>query len=56
MLFVILPIGIVKEDNVKDGNDPGAPKNPQLKNKIIISSVVSFFLTIIAILVKNAFF
>ena len=36
VLFIALPFGIKKEDEVKDGNDPGAPKDPMLKKKIII--------------------
>ena len=34
VLFIVLPFGIQKDDNVKDGNDPGAPKNPMLKKKL----------------------
>ena len=42
-----------KDDNVKDGNDPGAPKNPMLKKKIILTSVISFILSILVSVIKN---
>ena len=53
VLFVVLPFGIQKDDNVKDGNDPGAPKNPMLKKKIILTSVISFILSILVSVIKN---
>ena len=31
ILFLILPIGVKKEQSVEFGNDPGAPNNPMLK-------------------------
>ena len=53
VLFIVLPFGIQKDDNVKDGNDPGAPKNPMLKKKIILASVISFILSILVSVIKN---
>ncbi len=53
VLFIVLPFGIQKDDNVKDGNDPGAPKNPMLKKKIILTSVISFILSILVSVIKN---
>ena len=35
ILFLILPIGVKKEQSVEFGNDPGAPNNPMLKKKIL---------------------
>ena len=34
VLFLLLPIGIQRDENVSKGNDPGAPKNPMLKKKL----------------------
>ncbi len=56
ILFIILPFGVQRDENIIDGNDPGAPKNPMLKKKIFITSIVSFFLSILLILVKNEIF
>ncbi len=56
VLFTILPLGVQKEDKILGGNDPGAPKNPMLKKKIILTSVISFFLSIIVSIIKNEVF
>ena len=53
VLFTVLPFGIQKDDKIVGGNDPGAPKNPMLKKKIILTSVISFFLFIIVSIIKN---
>ncbi len=41
ILFMILPVGIVREDIVQQGNDPGAPKDAKITKKIIISAIIS---------------
>ena len=56
VLFIILPFGIQRDKNVVEGNDPGAPKDPMLKKKILITSVISFFLSIIVTIIKNEIF
>tara|TARA_Y100000589_G_C26626765_1_gene416411 strand:- start:104 stop:322 length:219 start_codon:yes stop_codon:yes gene_type:complete len=56
VLFTILPLGVQKEDKILGGNDPGAPKNPMLKKKIILTSIISFFLSIIVSIIKNEVF
>ena len=56
VLFMVLPFGIQKDDEIVGGNDPGAPKNPMLKKKIILTSVLSFFLAIIVSVIKNEIF
>ena len=56
VLFMVLPFGIQKDDEIVGGNDPGAPKNPMLKKKIILTSVISFFLSIIVSVIKNEIF
>ena len=56
VLFMVLPFGIQKDDEIVGGNDPGAPKNPMLKKKIIMTSIISFFLSIIVSVIKNEIF
>ena len=56
VLFVLLPIGVEKEENIKVGNDPGAPKNPMIKKKLLYSTIITFFLTLLIVLFKNEIF
>ena len=56
VLFMVLPFGVQKDDEIVGGNDPGAPKNPMLKKKIILTSIISFFLSIIVSVIKNEIF
>ena len=56
VLFMVLPFGIQKDDEIVGGNDPGAPKNPMLKKKIILTSIITFFLSIIVSVIKNEIF
>ena len=56
VFFITLPFGVQKEADVKFGNDPGAPKNPNLRNKVIFTSIVTFILTLIIIFIKNEIF
>ena len=56
VLFTILPLGVQKEDKIVGGNDPGAPKNPMLKKKIVLTSIISFFLSILVSIIKNEIF
>ncbi len=56
VLFILLPIGIEKEENIEIGNDPGAPKNPMLKKKLLYSTIITFFLTLLIVFFKNEIF
>ena len=56
VFFVILPFGIERDQDVTFGNDPGAPKKSLVKKKAIISSLITFFLTAVAIVIKNEIF
>lgn len=47
VFFIILPIGIKQEENPIDGNDKGAPKNPNIKLKILITTIISMVLSLI---------
>ena len=48
LLFTVLPWGIEKETESEMGNDPGAPRDPFLKKKIIVTSVMAMVLLIVA--------
>lgn len=41
MLFTVLPMGVERTENVDAGNDIGAPKNANLKKKLILNTVIS---------------
>ncbi len=56
VLFIVLPFGIERDENSIQGNDPGAPKNPMLKRKIYLTTIISFFLSIIVSWLKNEIF
>ena len=52
-LFTILPIKISSQsenNNITPGTDPGAPSNPQIIRKFLITSVVSVIIFAIIIL------
>ena len=53
ILFLVLPVGISKQKNVKFGNDPGAPNEPMLKKKFLITTIIALILTLIIIYIKN---
>ena len=53
ILFLVLPIGISKQRNVKFGNDPGAPNEPMLKKKFLITTIIALILTLIILFIKN---
>ena len=53
ILFIILPTGIDKQKNVKFGNDPGAPNDPMLKKKFLITTIAAFILTLIVFIIKD---
>jgi predicted secreted protein len=56
VFFVMLPFGVERDQDVRFGNDPGAPKKSLLKKKAIISSFVTLILTLVTILIKNEIF
>ena len=56
VFFVMLPFGIERDQDVTFGNDPGAPKKSLVKKKAIISSFITLFLTVVAIVIKNEIF
>ena len=61
VFFSVLPIGIKSENKAfrekLSGNDSGAPKNPQMIKKFIISTLITTVLfSIIYYIVKNGYF
>ena len=41
ILFTVLPTGVRQSDNPEPGHDPGAPVDPQLARKAIITTVIA---------------
>ncbi len=56
VFFVMLPFGVERDQEVRFGNDPGAPKKSLVKKKAIISSFITLILTSVAIIIKNEIF
>tara|TARA_Y100000589_G_scaffold330452_1_gene380106 strand:+ start:1482 stop:1640 length:159 start_codon:yes stop_codon:yes gene_type:complete len=52
----MLPFGIEKEKDTELGNDPGAPKNPMIKKKIFHTTIITFIVTTVIVLLKNEIF
>ena len=61
IFFSVLPIGIQSnketfKDNI-EGADPGAPKNPKIAKKFLITTIItSIVFIVIYYLVNNGFF
>ena len=61
IFFSVLPIGIQSnketfKDNI-EGADPGAPKNPKIAKKFLITTIItSILFIVIYYLVNNGFF
>ncbi|MAH78761.1 MAG: hypothetical protein CMP41_02390 [Rickettsiales bacterium] len=54
-LFLFLPIDIANQSKVENGNDPGAPEQPKLKKKFLLTTIFSFFVwLLIFIFIKLA--
>jgi predicted secreted protein len=45
IFFMALPVGIRNEDHFIEGQEKGAPKNPNLLIKAIVTTIVSIVLT-----------
>jgi predicted secreted protein len=44
VLFMVLPFGIHIEENPRKGFAPSAPKNPNLRKKFFITTVLTAFI------------
>lgn len=47
VFFIALPIGITTEENPEKGNFKGAPSNPNLKKKAIITTIIAAILSVV---------
>ena len=56
-MFTILPIGIRKQDKVEKGHAAGAPQNPQILKKFIMTSLIAIDLWLLVLfIIKKQFF
>jgi len=44
ILFAVLPFGVQQSSNPEPGHDPGAPTNPKLGRKAIVTTVISLLI------------
>ena len=57
VVFTILPIGVRKPDKIEKGHAEGAPKNPLILKKFIITSLIAFVLWLIVFyIIKEGIF
>ncbi|MDF1790634.1 MAG: DUF1467 family protein [Thalassobaculaceae bacterium] len=47
MLFMALPFGVHRDEEVQAGNDAGAPKTPMLARKLIAATVIAAVLWLV---------
>ena len=50
-LFMVLPFGIERDKNVKEGNNPGAPVKHRLLIKFAINTVLALIIWLIIFLI-----
>ena len=41
-LFMVLPFGVEQDENVEEGNDPGAPVRHRILLKLTINTILAF--------------
>ena len=57
VIFTILPIGIRKSNKVEKGHAEGAPQNPLILKKFIITSIIAFLIWLVVFyIIKNQIF
>jgi predicted secreted protein len=47
VLFTTLPFGVRRAENPEPGIDPGAPKNPRLMTKALVTTGIAGTLTVL---------
>jgi predicted secreted protein len=52
LMFMLLPVGVKKAENLVAGQDAGAPDNAGLKKKFIIGALVSLGFTALYLFLK----
>lgn len=55
VIFMVLPWGNKPLDNPEIGHAPSAPANPQIKKKLLITTLISFVLTALLAFVIDYF-
>ena len=55
ILFIFLPIDISKQKKIELGNDPGAPENPKLKKKSVLTTFLTTIIWVISIFILKVF-
>lgn len=53
VLFIVLPFGVDRNENPEKGHNTGAPSNPWLKRKIIITTAVAILLVFLFFYLTN---
>ena len=43
-LFVVLPWGVRRTENPDSGHDPGAPANPMLRRKALVTTTIALLI------------
>ena len=54
VIFMVLPFGVKTDDNPQEGNDSGAPKNVNMKNKFIVTGIVALVITLTVIYFQDS--
>lgn len=52
-LFVVLPFGVHQEQNVIEGNDPGAPQKSRIGIKLAINTVLALAIWFVIFLIDK---
>ena len=50
-LFMVLPFGVRRDEQIEIGNDPGAPIKHHILLKMFINSILAFFIWLLIFLV-----
>ena len=48
VLFMVLPFGVKREENVQPGHDSCAPQKPHMWKKVLATSLISAILWLVA--------
>ena len=57
VLFTILPIGVKSPKKIEKGHASGAPENPLILKKFVLTTIISYFIWLIFnLLIKNQYF
>lgn len=51
VLFMVLPFGVKRTENVEPGHDSGAPEKAHMWKKVLATSIISAILWLVAVFV-----